>query len=90
VTISSGDSITISSAMLAATDADDAPADLTYSVTTMSTQGVLNPGPVFSQQHIDSGLLQYTHTGSGSDSFTFTVSDGEKTTASYQFSITVP
>lgn len=89
LSLSTGATEVITSAMLNATDADDVPADLTYSVTTLPAQGTLNPGPVFSQEHIDAGLLSYSHTGSGSDSFEFTISDGENTIGPFTFQLSV-
>ncbi|MBZ0301542.1 MAG: hypothetical protein K8J31_17480 [Anaerolineae bacterium] len=85
--VASGGTETITSAMLNVTDADDPPANLTYTVTSMPTQGTLNPGPVFSGEHIQSGLLSYTHSGSGDDSFEFSVSDGENSIGPFTFRI---
>ena len=87
--LSSGSSETITSAMLNVTDTDNPPADLTYTVTSLPGQGTLVPGAVFTQEHINAGLLSYTHTGSGDDSFEFSVSDGETTVGPFEFQIHV-
>jgi hypothetical protein len=90
LTMSAGTTESITTALLQAMDADDLAEDLTYTVNTMPSQGTLDPGPVFSQAHIDAGLLRYTHTGSGSDSFEFIVSDGVNSSGPYTFEINVP
>lgn len=89
-TIPSGGTAVIDNSLLATTDADDLPGDLVYTVTTAPTQGTLNPSSSFTQADINSGLVSYTHTGSGSDSFMFTVSDGEVTVGDYTFQIVIP
>jgi hypothetical protein len=90
LTLASGGTATIDNTLLATSDADDLPGDLVYTVTTAPTQGTLSPSGTFTQANIDSGALSYTHTGSGSDSFMFTVSDGEVTVGDYTFEIVVP
>ena len=68
----------IGSAALEVTDVD-APGDvLTYTVTGGPSAGVLNLGSSFTQAQIDANGLNYSQDGSEvlSDSFTFTVSDG--------------
>lgn len=68
----------------------DNPADqLVYTVTTAPAQGALSMGMTFTQADIDSGLLTYTHTGTGHDTFSFTVSDGQAVIGSYWFNITI-
>ncbi len=63
--------------LLEVTDPDTAPSELVYTVTTPPTQGTLNLGSAFTQEDINLNRLQYT--GTGSDSFQFTVSDGMST-----------
>ncbi len=76
---------------LKVTDADDAATKLVYSVVTSPTQGALSLGTTFTQYDIDNGQLKYTHTGSapGSDSFTFTVTDGKESIGPFTFNITI-
>ena len=77
------DPITLSE--LQVTDADNSPAQLTYTVTTAPVNGRLElttaPGVAitsFTQADINAGRLVFVHSGavSTSDSFIFTVSDG--------------
>ncbi|MCB9451234.1 MAG: hypothetical protein H6672_07325 [Anaerolineaceae bacterium] len=70
-------------------DPDDDPANLVYTITIPPTQGNLSLGDSFTQENIDNGELIYTHTGTGSDSFEFTVSDGETTIGPFTFTFTV-
>jgi VCBS repeat-containing protein len=76
---------------LKVTDADDPATRLVYSVVTSPTQGALSLGTTFTQYDIDNGQLKYTHTGSapGSDSFTFTVTDGKESIGPFTFNITI-
>jgi len=91
LTITVGESATITSAMLQVGDVDDITGDLIYTITTESAQGSLIPVRTFSQAQIDAGLVSYTHTGinAGNDTFEFTVSDGETTIGPYTFTITI-
>jgi hypothetical protein len=89
LTLPAGGIAVINSTVLQATDRDDSPADLIYTVTTAPTQGTLSLGTTFTQVDIDSGRLSYHHTGTGADGFQFTVSDGKDTIGPYTFSITV-
>lgn len=79
---------TITMAHLETTDIDitDGPAELTYTVSALPTAGnlllngvILTGQPEFTQQQINDGILSYQHTTAAArtDSFTFTVSDGE-------------
>jgi archaellum component FlaF (FlaF/FlaG flagellin family) len=89
LTLTSRTDANINNMMLAATDADDPVASLVFEVTTATTQGDLSLGTTFTQMQIDEGLLEYTHTGDGDDSFAFTVTDGEDLIGIYTFTITV-
>ncbi len=73
-----GAGATILNSALEVTDPD--PGDvLTYTVTAGPSAGSLNLGASFTQAQIDAGSLSYTQNGSEvtSDSFSFTVSDGQ-------------
>lgn len=80
----------IGSSALQTTDADDAPASLIYTITIPPSFGLLSLGGTFTQQDIENGLLNYTHTGAGSDSFAFTVTDGKVSIGPFAFGITTP
>ncbi len=76
----------ISTAMLQTTDADDTPAQLTYTVTGLASNGtlrlngtVLSVNDTFTQADIDAGLVTYDHDGgeTTSDAFSFSVNDGQ-------------
>ena len=89
----------ITSGELQVTDADNTPAQLTYTVTTVPLNGRLElttvPGVAitsFTQADINAGRLVFIHSGavSTSDSFIFTVSDGAGgTIGATTFSFTV-
>ncbi len=83
-----GGSVTIKNTQLSVTDADDQPGQLVYTVTTAPTQGTLNLGSTFTQLAVDNGALKYSHTGSGNDSFGFTVTDGKTTIGPFTVTIT--
>ena len=88
--VAEGGLVVITSAMLEATDADGDP--LTYTVTSPPTAGNLSLGTSFTQAQINGGSLSYSQNGSEviSDSFTFTVSDGNGgSIGSTTFAITV-
>src|SRR5262249_19591558 len=76
-----GQTVTISVASLAFSDADNADAQLTYTVLTGPAHGTLMKSGVtvssFSQADIDNGLISYAENGANgsSDSFSFSVSD---------------
>lgn len=89
LTLMSHTSETITSHHLAATDEDDPPDQLIYRVIAEPEQGELNLGSVFTQAEIDSGRLNYTHTGRGDDSFTFEITDGKDIIGIYTFTIQV-
>jgi VCBS repeat-containing protein len=76
--LSEGASAPITAGLLEATDPEQIPAHLTYTVHTSPVNGTLSPASAFTQAQIDAGLLSYSHDGSEttSDSFVFSVSDG--------------
>jgi hypothetical protein len=90
-----GTSATISQSMLETTDPDNTPAQLTYSISSGPTHGALLlsglPTATFTQADINAGNIQYANNGSASatDSFTFTVSDGQAATTATTFNINV-
>ncbi|MFN8372276.1 MAG: cadherin-like domain-containing protein [Anaerolineae bacterium] len=88
LTIDQQQTAVIDRATLLTTDADTFQT-LTYRVVSPPTQGTLNLGGTFTQEQIDANALTYTHTSGGSDSFTFTVSDGVTTIGNYTFNINV-
>jgi hypothetical protein len=80
----------INAGRLTTSDVDNASGELTYTIATAPSQGALSLGSSFTQADIDAGLLSYTHTGLGSDAFSFSISDGTNTIGLYWFNITVP
>jgi Ca2+-binding RTX toxin-like protein len=99
LTIDEGQSQLISNSLLQVTDADNLNSQLTYVLTQETNNGSLTlngvevvVGGSFSQADIDSGLISYSHNDSEttSDSFSFTVSDGDGgTLGETTFDITV-
>lgn len=90
LTVSPGGMGTIDAAVLEVTDTDNLPAELTYTIIEAPTQGTLSLGSTFSQADVNDGALTYTHTGSGPDAFTYTVTDGVSLIGPHTFTITVP
>ena len=89
---------TIGSGRLQSTDPDDIDGDLIYTLTQIPSNGVLQNvgvalalGESFTQADIDSNAISYQHTASGTttDSFRFTVSDGALSTTATSFAITI-
>ncbi|MCZ8249497.1 CARDB domain-containing protein, partial [Microcystis sp. LE19-195.1E] len=85
LTLNEGANSAISNSLLAATDADNTADQLTFTISTIPTNGNLQRNGVtlavnntFTQADINSGLLSYIHNGGEtiSDSFSFTVADG--------------
>jgi len=80
----SGGAVVIDDAVLLASDTDNAPAELIYSITDAPDYGSLElkgspvlAGGEFTQEDINKGDLVYRHAGTaGSDAFSFTVDDG--------------
>jgi Ca2+-binding RTX toxin-like protein len=99
LTIDEGQSQLISNSLLQVTDADNLNSQLTYVLTQEPNNGSLTldgvevvVGGSFSQADIDNGLISYSHNDSEttSDSFAFTVSDGDGgTLGETTFNITV-
>ncbi len=88
----------ISNVMLRATDIDNTPAQLVYTLSAVPANGTLRLGGValgvaatFTQADIDAGLVSYDHDGSetAADSFTFSVDDGAGAATSASFAITI-
>jgi len=79
--VTTGGQTTITTDNLSASDPDDDPKDLTFTVTSGPSQGELllngSPTSVFSQESIEKGNLEYNHTASNddNDSFTFDLKD---------------
>jgi Cadherin-like len=93
IVVNSGESVTIAQDMLETTDVDDLPSDLAYTLITAPALGTLTPDATFTQADINNGLLHYANSGAGaSDSFEFSVTDGEDTIGSYvvQIQINMP
>jgi VCBS repeat-containing protein len=84
ITVNEGGTATISKSELEVTDVDTAAGSIIYTLTAEPTNGTLSGGAIgvsntFTQDDIDNSRISYTHDGSesASDSFSFTVSDGE-------------
>ncbi|MEF8816125.1 MAG: cadherin-like domain-containing protein [Salinibacter sp.] len=79
--VSPGESVTVTTGELSASDPDDPPSALTYVVTDGPTQGELliegSPDSSFTQTDLEEGAVQYDHTApdADDDSFTFVVED---------------
>ena len=88
----------ITTAMLSTTDADSNNPNLAYTITAVPANGKLRlsgteiaANGTFTQDDIDTGKVTYDHDGSEttSDSFTFSVTDGDGSTKTGTFSTTV-
>ncbi len=88
----------VTTAMLHTTDVDNTPGQITYTLTSVPTNGFLRRSGVnlsvsstFTQADIDAGIITYAHndTETTSDSFAFDVDDGFGSNSSGSFSITV-
>lgn len=96
--IAEGETITLTATQLSVTDPDNIAAERVYRISSLPQRGqlLLNGVPLvlsgaFTQADVDAGRVQYRHDGGElfTDGFTFTVSDGEATTAATTFSIDV-
>ena len=85
LTIGLGEIVTIDSTLLLAVDADDGPAELTFTISSPPAFGVLalsglsiGIGDSFTQEDVDLGRLTYSHDGidQTNDSFAFSMADG--------------
>ena len=83
-TLDQGAAQTLTSSDLAASDSEDGPADLTFTVTTTPTSGTLyldgaplGSGDTFTQADVNNGAVAYIHDGAAStgDSFAFDLAD---------------
>lgn len=95
-TLADEDTVVINNAILQASDTDSNDSDLIYSIVIESLNGGIYNNQTnikvstFTQGDIDSGYIEYRHTGDvGDNSFVFTVTDGTNTTVSQTFSINV-
>jgi VCBS repeat-containing protein len=96
ITVSEGGATTLTPSVLDATDIDDGPSTLTFTVTDPPSQGrILVDGAEagsFTQQALNDGTVRYDHTASTADddSFTFDLSDDDGAGPTGQtFAITV-
>jgi hypothetical protein len=95
LTVGEGDSGVITSAVLSASDVDNTPAQLTYTITSGPSNGAVqasgSPVSSFTQAQINTNSVSYVHDGSEtiSDSFAFTLSDGTNTvTGTFNIAVT--
>lgn len=99
-TVSQSDPVTITSAMLNSTDADNTDSLLRYTITDLSDYGTITNtntshtyvlGEYFTQGDINNGYIRYTHGGTANftDAFSFTVTDQYATTAAATFNLTI-
>jgi hypothetical protein len=95
LTVAEGGSGVITQADLETTDPDNSPDQLTYTATAGPAHGTLllngTAATTFTQADINAGNVSYLNNGrvNTSDAFTFTVSDGQLSTASTTFNIVV-
>ena len=95
ISVKPGQTTVLSQANLLATDADNTPSQLTYTLGSLPVNGLLQKlvagnwitlvvGSTFTQQSINNGLIRYVHSGgpSTNDVFSFTLTDGVATQAS--------
>lgn len=89
ITIAPSGMGTINELVLMTTDVDNDDTELVYTVTVPPTKGTLDLGDTFTEFDLYKDRLHYEHTGSGSDEFTFTVSDGQDVIGPFVFLINV-
>lgn len=94
-TVDEGNSFTLSATQLQASDADNLPNELRYTVTTSPGSGSITVNGVasstFTQADVDAGSVQYRHDGSEgtSDSFSFTLTDGNSVLGPFALAISI-
>jgi hypothetical protein len=94
-TVLEGNSVTIADTNLLFTDPDSNAADITYVITSQPSNGEVHIGGVqvntFTQADIDNGDVTFVHNGSEttSDSFAFSVSDGDSDPVTGTFNLSV-
>jgi hypothetical protein len=95
LTLDRGTTAVIATSLLETGDVDDIPADLVYTVTSIPNHGALLVSGMaatqFTQQQINAGLVSFQHDGTATlnDNFGFTVDDGEGSSSSATFQITI-
>lgn len=98
LTLAEGATATITSALLATSDAEQTPGQLVYTVNAVPGNGTLRLSGIalgvndtFTQDDIDNNRVTYVHDDSEvfTDSFDFTVDDGAGTTSSATFNVTI-
>ncbi|MEM9351491.1 MAG: cadherin-like domain-containing protein [Planctomycetota bacterium] len=93
--VGQGMTATLGNAFLRTTDVDNTADQIVYTVNAAPANGTLlvdgTPSGSFTQQQVDAGMVAYQHDGSAtvSDSFSFTVDDGEGVATASTFNITV-
>jgi len=96
--VAEGQTVTLTTADLGATDPDNLPAELVYRIGALPTHGRLlfdgNPlvlAGSFTQADVNAGRISFQHDGAEvfSGSFTFTLSDGKLATGAQTFSFNV-
>ena len=98
VTLLESQTVTLTNAMLHATDPDNTPAQLVYRLVSLPASGsvTLNGAALvvnqsFTQADVNSGLVRFANAGNEKffDTFTYSLSDGQAVTSLQTFSITV-
>lgn len=98
LTLNEGAAAVLGSGALETTDADNSPAQLTYTLTALPSNGglMLSGSPLsfagtFTQDDVNSGRLSYAHDGgeSTTDAFIFSVTDGWYTYTGNVFNIVI-
>jgi len=92
-----GETVTLTTGMLGATDADNLPAELVYRLHTLPTSGSVTLNGVallvnqtFTQLDVNNGNVRFAHAGGEdfNDNFTYSVSDGKTISSVETFNIT--
>ncbi len=82
-------SATIGSTHLSASDTDNTPEEITFSIFAAPAQGSISTGSEFSQAELEAGAVVYSHTGLGDDSFQFFMNDGIDVVGPYTTIVTL-